>query len=84
MPKFRGVARIHLDRAGEQQVRSIVDAFPNADYDYPRREVTHIAVVQADDEKSARGQVLSRVNQVLSDAGLSWADYSVDSQVMRL
>lgn len=82
--RFRGVARIHLDGAGERQIRSIVEAFPNADYDYPRREVTHIAVVVADDETSARGKVLGRVDQVMSDAGLSWAEYSVESHVMRL
>ena len=82
--KFRGVARIRLEGASELQIRSIVEAFPNANYDYPRREVTHIAVVVAEDETSARGKVLGRVNQVLSDAGLSWADYSVESRVMRL
>jgi hypothetical protein len=84
MPKFRGVARIRVDRAGEQQVHSIVEAFPNAEYDYPRREITHIAVVHAEDEVAARGQVLGRVSKVLSDAGLSGVDYSVESHVMRL
>ena len=84
MPKYRGVARIRVDRAGEQQVRSIVEAFPKAEFDYPRRVVTDVTVVQAEDEKAARGQVLGRVNQMLSDAGLSNIDYSVESHITRL
>jgi hypothetical protein len=82
--RFRGVAKIRLEGAGTRQVRSIVEAFPNADYDYPRREVTDVAVVEAEDETSARGKLLGRMNQTLSDAGLSWADYSVECHVMRL
>jgi hypothetical protein len=82
--KFRGVARIRLEGAGELQLRSIVEAFPNADYNYPRREVTHITVVQAKDEKSARGQMLGRVDRVMTDAGLSGTDYSVESHINRL
>lgn len=84
MPKYRGVARIRVDRAGQQQVRSIVEAFPKAEFDYPRREVTDITVVQADDETSARGQVLGRVNRMLTEAGLSHIEYSVESHITRL